>query len=236
MPVIKQIGNHIDPSIQLEVDYPSLHTDNKLPLLDIKMWSTKIQNEENEDVNIILHEYYYKEVASKTVINTRSSMPLSDKRTILTQEVLRILLRCSPHLAWDITAKHVSEYMLRMQYSGYHQNFREQITRSALKAYEIIKMKEEKGEQPMYRTKEWKLAERLKQKLDKKTSWFKRGGADTVIFIPATPNSVLKHKYEEEIKRTQLRIKIIETPGPKIVQKVQKSHPFPPRPCMTMSA
>ena len=44
---------------------------------------------------------YYKDVASKSMINARSALPWSCKRTILTQEVLRILLNCSRELPWE---------------------------------------------------------------------------------------------------------------------------------------
>ena len=45
---IKDIGNSIHHSIQLEVDYPSLHEDNKLPLLDIKIWTEKEGDQQDE--------------------------------------------------------------------------------------------------------------------------------------------------------------------------------------------
>ena len=37
MKKIKDIGNGIHPSIQLEVDYPSKHKDGKMPMLDVKI-------------------------------------------------------------------------------------------------------------------------------------------------------------------------------------------------------
>ena len=38
----KEIGNDINPSVQLEVDCPSKHDDNRMPLLDLKVWVEKI--------------------------------------------------------------------------------------------------------------------------------------------------------------------------------------------------
>lgn len=38
MELIKQIGNDIHPSIELEVDNRSRHVDGKLPILDSKVW------------------------------------------------------------------------------------------------------------------------------------------------------------------------------------------------------
>ena len=55
---IKEVGNGIHESIQLEADYPSKYEDNKVPILDLKVWV----NEENK----VVHEYYM-----KPVINSR---------------------------------------------------------------------------------------------------------------------------------------------------------------------
>ena len=49
-----------------------------------------------------------------------------------------------------------------MQFSGYEESIRKEIVRSALTAYERIKKKVEKKERPLYRTKQWKQKERLK--------------------------------------------------------------------------
>ena len=47
----KQIGNDIHSSIQLEVDYPSKHQDQKLPILDLKVWlETREKEIENQNV------------------------------------------------------------------------------------------------------------------------------------------------------------------------------------------
>lgn len=34
---IREVGDQIHKSIQLEADYPSKHADNKVPILDIKV-------------------------------------------------------------------------------------------------------------------------------------------------------------------------------------------------------
>ena len=118
-------------------DYSSKHEDHKLPLLDIKMWAQKQQDEDGNTWRVILHEYYAKEVSSKAVIHAQSAMPSSTKRDVLTQEALRIMLRCSPLLPWETTVEHLNVFMRRMQYSGYTSQYRAQIANSALKAYEM---------------------------------------------------------------------------------------------------
>ena len=92
----------IHPSMQLEKDCPSLHENQKLPILDIKVRVEKKTGRENikdedKDSNReyekyqhqirIMHEYYYKEVATKAVVDARSAIPWESRRTIITPRV-----------------------------------------------------------------------------------------------------------------------------------------------------
>ena len=86
MNLLQQIGNSIHPSIQLEIDFPSKHVENKMPILDLKVWVETTVNGSK-----IMHEHYVKPMATKAVINARSAMSWRVKRTVLTQEVLRIM-------------------------------------------------------------------------------------------------------------------------------------------------
>ena len=65
-------------------------------------------------VSVIVYEFYTKEIASKALINARSAMSASVKRTVLSQA----LLNCSPLLPWANVVGKVEEMVLRMQYSG----------------------------------------------------------------------------------------------------------------------
>ena len=172
MELLRLLGNEVHPSIQLECEYQSMHGDNKLPLLDVKMWITTLEGKGTQ----LMHEYYQKKVASRSVVHARSSLPWSTKRTVLTQEVLRILLRCSPDLPWTDVKSHVETFMQRMQFSGYKMKFKGEVVKSAFKAYRAIKEKDERGEQPLYRPKMWKRVERQKERRMNKINWFKRGG------------------------------------------------------------
>ena len=101
MELIRQVGDDIHPSIRLEVDYPSKHPDKNLPNLDLKVWVKQREKEiqgSNQMVSVIVYEFYTKEIASKALINTRSTVSASEKRTVLSQAVLRVLLNCSPLL------------------------------------------------------------------------------------------------------------------------------------------
>ena len=225
---IKEIGNQIHESIQLEADYPSNHDDHKVPILDVKVWV--------ENNSQVMHEYYSKSVSSKAVIDVQSAMPLKNKRTILTQDLLRVIMRCSPNLPWNTKKTHIEEYALRLQFSGYGEKFIKEIVRSAINAFEKIKRRVKKGERPFYRTKEWRKKERAKEKRKKKNTWYmenKResqngssGDFKSVLFVQPTKNSVLKKKYEEVIEASKCNIRVIERAGKSISQKLQKSYPF----------
>ena len=88
------------------------------------------------------------------MVHARSAMPISMQKTTMTQEILRILLRCSKNLEWRVVAGHCSEFNKRMQYSGYNHKFRSIVTSSAINAYKKIRERDEDGSTPMYRKKE----------------------------------------------------------------------------------
>jgi hypothetical protein len=230
MKFVRSVANCIHPSIQVEVDYCSNYQDRKLPILDLKVWIEK-RTVEGVETQYILHEFYAKSVASKFVVHARSALPWNVKRTVLTQEVLRVLLNCSYLLPWEDTVQHVEEIVLRMQYSGYNKKFRHEVVNSALKAYKQMVATERAGGRPLYRNKEWKRIERTKEKERKGRTWYKRGGYTSVIMIPTTPNSELKRKLECDIKRSGLKIKIVEKASTSVKSLLQKSNPLKREKC-----
>ena len=95
-------------------------TDRKIPILDLKVWLARVFDIVTHDsLVLILHEFYHKDVATRAVIDARSAISCKAKRTILTQEVLRVLRNCSKHLQWKEVCAHVESYCARIQYSGY---------------------------------------------------------------------------------------------------------------------
>ena len=167
MELLKEVGNGIHKSIQIEVDYPSRHEDNLMPILDLKVWIDRknvIMNGKDCKVNVVLREFYAKEVSSKMMLSSRSALPMKVKRMVLTQEVLRVLLNCNPKIPWERMVGHVNNMMRRMQYSGYSKGFRYEIVQSALHAFKKVQELDQTGVKPMYRPKEWRQNERRKEK------------------------------------------------------------------------
>ncbi|KXJ11003.1 hypothetical protein AC249_AIPGENE16189 [Exaiptasia diaphana] len=188
----------------------------KLPILDLKVWIEKKDDEVDGNIvkyNCVLHEFYLKEVSSKSIIHARSALSWPTKRTILTQEVLRVLKNCSPGLPWEQTVRHLNMMSMRMQFSGYNKKFRYEVFDSALKAYKNMKSKDQAGEVPLYRPREWRRKERENEKRSKRNNWYKKGGYSSVVFIPATPDSELKRKLEDDVRSSGIKVKIVEKAG-----------------------
>ena len=78
---VVRMASSIHPMIQLTGDCPSKNSDGKMPLLNTKVWV-------EEDLS--LYENYRKPVANPFAMLEMSAMPGNMKRTVLTQEVVRI--------------------------------------------------------------------------------------------------------------------------------------------------
>ena len=85
MDVIKEIANDIDPMIQMTVDNPSNYEDEKVPMLDVKVWVNK------EDKNKVYYTFYEKPTKSAFVMSKKSAMPIRKKIEYLGKEVFRRL-------------------------------------------------------------------------------------------------------------------------------------------------
>ena len=225
--IIEAVGNSIHPSIQLEIDVPSNYEDGRLPILDLKVWVGEVATGDGVKRKIF-HEHYVKEVASKYVIHRAAAMSLQSKRRIMTQMCLRVLLNNSEYLVWAEKKSKVEFFMMRMQASGYGERFRYEVLRSAIHAYGEIKNDDDR---PLYRGKGRNTPQRRKENKERKKNWFRRGNYESVMFVPATPDSELKRRIQDEIDVTNVKVKVIERMGTKIKRMLQKNNPFKRRQC-----
>ena len=228
--VIREVGNEIHRSIQLTSDVPSGHADRKVPILDLKCWKGEVEVGDDEK-DVLLHEFYMKEVSSKSVIHREAAFPLSNKRMILTQECLRILMNCHDLIGWAKISEHLTYFMARMQAAGYDKSFRFQVLKSAIHAYDSKQEEERRGGAPMYRARGWRRNERRREREKKKKEWYKKGGRESVMFVQATPDSELRRRLQEEIDRRSFKIKVVEKSGTRLVRMLQKNNPFKRRTC-----
>eukprot|EP00794_Sanderia_malayensis_P001936 gene1936-2201_t len=98
-------------------------------------------------------------------------------------------------------------------------------------AYDEIHRRVELGERPLYRPFEWNREERDKAKKNRVLNWYKNGKYDSVIFIQSTPGSELKRKYQNEIDRCGVRIRVVEKAGRSLKSQLQRSVPFKEASC-----
>ena len=220
---VRSVADGIHESIQVTTDYPSKNPDKKIPMLDLKAWLQEIEGR-----TWVMYEYYHKDLASRDVIHARSAMPLHMKRTILAQEVLRILRNCSRRLQWENVCKHVQYFCARMQYSGHSPEMRAQVVKSALHAYDRMVQRDENGEVPFHRPKEWKKEERMKSRRARRRDWFRgrKNEKESVLFIPVTPGGELKRRFMRIIQEAKIQISVVEKTGVSMKQKLQRSDPF----------
>ena len=99
-----EVANSIHPSITVKSDYPSKNPDEKMPLLDLKLWV------EEDKINFC---FYSKEMSSKYFIPFKSAHSKSMKRSMLANEGLRRFLNVSPHLEWNEPVKVMNEFSVK---------------------------------------------------------------------------------------------------------------------------
>ena len=94
-----------------------------------------------------------------------SAMPQDAKRNVLTKECLRRLRNTKQKLGPEVQNEHLSEFMRRMKKSGYSENYRLQIVKSAKEAYKKILIEDAEGSKPLYRSRNWKNAGKTQIKI-----------------------------------------------------------------------
>ena len=139
-------------------------------------------------------------------------------------------MRCvSPNCEEAERTLHVQHYMRRMQFSGYSQEQRVTVYKAARKKYNNQLEDSKNGTEPLYRSKDWKRAERNKAKQLKKRSW--SGSTDSTFFIDATPGSQLSKQCQDVFRNCGLNVCVIERSGRSIKQMLMKSNPFKKAAC-----
>ena len=113
----------------MEMDTCENHNDEKLPILDMKVWL-------DTDGDAV-YQHYEKPVSSKLVISSRSAHAKGCKRSVHVSEVERRISNTSKNLDWDeYVAPVLTDYMARMKSAGYDQKFLQECLRSVIIAHQ----------------------------------------------------------------------------------------------------
>ena len=175
----------------------------KLPFLDTQMWI-------EEETGRVLWKHFEKPMNSRTVMSMRSALDGRTKRTIHTQEVLRIYRNTHRDVEAAIINEDISNYMKKLQNSGYPKEYRKEILVSGKKAWDEMVKAEMDGTKPVYRARKWREEERREKKKRAVDTWFTKGGFESMIFVPATPGMELKKKIQKEMDEMNMKVKVVE--------------------------
>ena len=130
-------------------------------------------NINKEEGNRVDFEFYEKPSRNKRIILENAALPSQQKRTILTQECLRRLRNTKVELGRETQVKHLINCMLKLKNSGYSVEYRKNILKSALNAFDQMCKDDQSGLKPLYRDREWNKSERNQQKQSRKLNWYK---------------------------------------------------------------
>ena len=216
-----------------------------MPVLDTQMWMGSSRREwgvpqefleKNSDLplknsgplkNIILYEFYRKNMARKTPMMARTALPEKVKIATVTQEVIR---RCK-NTSRDLPPSHITEiletYISDLRRGGFKDEWISMTVNAGITGYGRMVKNEIEGKCPVNRSEKFSFTSRRFKKLCGKQSWFKQKtekfnpslkrknlsghnspppsakkvkmdpGAESVLFVPYTPYSALQKQVQE---------------------------------------
>ena len=234
MEIIRQVAEMMDPIVKLTIDVPSNHENMKIAVLDLNI---NLNKHEGDRID---YEFFEKATKNPKTLLAESAINSGTKRTILTQECLRRIRNTKIELGEPVLNEHLNRFMLTMKNSGWNQNYRTQILKSAFNAFEKMVEEDKNGSKPLYRKRSWNMAKRLNDKESKKKNWYKmaknsENSYQSILFVPPTPGSVLlkelKSRQKELNKDDKDQIKMVEKGGVKIKQILTNKYPFKNEKC-----
>ena len=156
--ILKEIAEDVDPMMKFTIDTPCNYKNKKIPVLDLEVG---INEKEKFRLD---YEYYEKPTKHPKVILADSALSMSQKRTILTQECLRIMRNTKVELGEKVRNQHLSKFMIKLKNSGYNSKFRAEVIDSSKKAFAVMISEDKKGIKPLFRDRNWKSEERILKK------------------------------------------------------------------------
>ena len=257
---VRLMANSILPYIQMKEEVASDCPEEKLPMLDFKVWKEEETEERGEKKTVIKYEFYEKAMASKLVMMNKSALPHRMKVTTLSQEVIRRLKNTARSVGESRRQLILSNMMAKMRRAGYDEKMRRNVLVSGLKGYWRMVKTENEGGRRVNRPRWEGAVERRYKKLGAKASWYKRkskkigeknkrkGGKfqgrgkeektdiETIMFVPHTPDSALAKMLQEEDdnfrRGTKIkRIKMVERGGTTIKDMLSCSNPWAKEGC-----
>ena len=93
-------------------------------------------------------------MANPLLLMARSALPERVKRNSLVQQAMTRLRNTRRTLPWDMVADIMTEFSMRLRWSGYNDTYRAEVIHSAVTGYEKLLAKVDRGERPLHRPRE----------------------------------------------------------------------------------
>ena len=152
--VVQDITNSICDTIKMAIDCPSNHESGWMALLDLQV---RVARD-----NTLDYKFYSEKVANPLLMAT-SALPDRVKRNSLQQAMTR-LRNTRRTLPWDTVADTLTQFCMRLKWSGYNATCRAEVIYSAVTGHEKLLAQVDKGERPLHRPREWEAEARKRKK------------------------------------------------------------------------
>ena len=231
--IIKDIADSVTGMLKWTADFPSAHTNDRLPILDIETWCT-----ETQEGTVVNYSFYKKPMANDVAIPSNSAISSSVKFHTYREETKRVLRNTSRHLPWSHKANLLTELSYRMKRSGYSASFRSKIISEGLRGHMKKVVSTHKQGMPFNRSGDV-IRKSKSHRCKTSNNWFRNSGGsvqfDTVLFVPATSGSklatILKNHEAQNVQGRRSRIKVVERSGKCVKDLLSKSYPWPTDRC-----
>ena len=130
-----------------------------------------------------------------------------------------------------MSANHLSNLSIRMKASGYREQFRLEVIKSAIDGFNHMVEAEKTGGRQINRPRRWESDLRQKQKHNKKRKTGSMEGSHHVpLFVPHTPGSelakLMRKKEEENNQGRKICFLVFELGGTKIHHLLWRPNPW----------
>ena len=176
--ILREIANSIDTAIQFEVDYPSLHENGRLPVLDLNMF---IANDKIE------FGFFRKPIASPFLILYKSAINSQTKRNSILQDGLRRLRNLSPGIGQSERIQTLNFLSYQMLISGYDQHYRVNMIKGILERQDQVDQQVRDGTFVKYRSRDQIMDAKSKKLGKHPNTWFLDGTHVNTLKVMPSP-------------------------------------------------
>ena len=124
-------------------------------------------------------------------------------------------------MAQGVAEEYLEKFCYKMLRSGYNETERSVIMQEGRARYRNLCQLEESGVRPLYRRASWNKFNRALQKEVKGKRWY--GNYKSVLFVQATPESLLKKEIEGVMRKANMSVRVVEKSGRTVKSVLQRS-------------